>query len=137
MNGIKERTSNLSNRDQKFLERAFILAKLSDCKQRHGAIIVSGGRIIGSGINTFRNDPITNMSDDIYSCHAEVNALRSIKRFRQVGKVNADASETIPNSKIYVARVSRRGLAAFSRPCTNCYLNLLKAGIKEIIYTTD
>jgi tRNA(Arg) A34 adenosine deaminase TadA len=133
---IKERFSELSKRDVAFLERATLMANLSDCKQKHAAIIVKGGRIIGSGVNTFRNNPITDFPDDSYSYHAEIAALRSIKKYRQIGKIDAGGTNDLSGARIYVARVSRRGRPALSRPCDSCYPILIASGIKEVIYTS-
>lgn len=132
---VKERISGLSKRDTQFLARAVDLARLSDCAQKHGAIIVRGGRIIGTGINTFRNNPVSNYPSDAYSYHAEIAALNSIKRIRQVGKINAGADGFV-GGKIYIGRLSRGGRVSLSRPCDNCMAEILKAGITDIIYTT-
>lgn len=133
---IKERITNLSKRDQALLNRALAMANLSDCKQKHAAIIVKGGRIIGSGVNTFRNSTVSDFPGGTYTNHAESNALRSIKAYRSVGKIGADSSDTIYGARIYIARVSRRRTPAFSRPCDACFAELISAGITDIIYTT-
>jgi tRNA(Arg) A34 adenosine deaminase TadA len=132
---IKERITELSVRDKRWLEKATELARLSTCRQKHGAIIVKGGRIVGVGVNTFRNLPISDFPSDSYTTHAESAALRSVKQYRQVGKIGHTDTDFLVGSKLYVARVNRRNVASLSRPCDGCYSELLKAGIKEIIYT--
>jgi deoxycytidylate deaminase len=132
---IRERITPLSKRDARYLERALLLAGLSDCKQKHGAIIVKSGRIIGTGVNTFRNDPVSDFPADAYSLHAEISALRSIKGYRQLGKIGATGID-LRGAKLYVARSTRRGGAGLSRPCDNCHIELVKTGITEVIYTT-
>lgn len=125
MSGIKEKISSLSKTDQKYLDRALALAALSDMKQRHGALIVKGGRVVSFGFNTFRNLPHHDMPGFDYTYHAEDSALR------QVGPADLNGA------KIYVARLSRLGLPALSRPCDNCMAHILKVGIKEVIYTVS
>ena len=123
MSGIKEKISSLSKTDQKYLDRALTIASLSDVKQRHGALIVKGGRVVSFGFNSQRNLPHDNVPSGDYTYHAEQSAI----------KVCPD--ETLDGARIYIARLSRRGLPALSRPCDQCMVRILKAGIKEIIYT--
>lgn len=120
----KERTSSLSKRDERFLERALELAKLSTCRQKHGAIIVKGGRVLSVGINANRNDPTHSYPSHSLSTHAEAAALKAIR------------GDECRGSKIYVARLLRNDSSGLSRPCDLCYLKIRRAGIKEIIYTT-
>jgi deoxycytidylate deaminase len=117
-----------SRRDQKFLDLAFKIASLSTCTQKHGAVIVKGGRVMAVGINKDRNDPGFVASDTaegakgtIFSVHAEMMALAKVKDPR--------------GAILYVARRSRTGLRAFSRPCDNCTKALIKAGVKSVVYT--
>lgn len=120
-------SKSLSNRDQSFLDLAFKISALSTCTQKHGAVIVKGGRVMAVGVNKDRNDPGFVVSDNImgkgtvFSVHAEVAALREVKDPR--------------GSILYVARRSRTGLRAFSRPCDNCTRALIKAGVKSVVYT--
>lgn len=79
------------------------------------------------GINKDRNDPGFVASDNktgkgtIFSVHAEMMALAKVKDPR--------------GAILYVARRSRTGLRAFSRPCDNCTKALIKAGVKSVVYT--
>lgn len=130
MNAVKERfDSKLSNRDKGWLRQATQLAKTSTYSYRHGAVITKGGRLLSSGVNSERNDPrmFAEFSKENLSEHAEMAALR------QLGGEARGA-------KIYVSRwMWKQGedKTGLSRPCNNCYQALVKAGIKEIIYTTD
>jgi len=37
--------------------RARKIAETSTCKQKHGAVLMQGARVLAVGINAFRNDP--------------------------------------------------------------------------------
>ena len=107
------------------LERAISLARLSQMRQKHGAVIVRGGRILGVGINTERNSPaVKGIPNGGFSQHAEMNALRGVSR-----EIN------LKNASIYVARISSGGNIANSRPCRDCQIALSEAGITKIFYT--
>lgn len=122
-----QKENKLSKSHQRRLDRALILAENSTCKQRHGAIIVRGGRTLSVGINTYRMDPHTIVDEIIvkdFSWHAEVAAIRAYKG-------------DLTGATLYVARLSRRGEAAMSKPCINCQKAIKDAGIKKVFYTID
>ncbi len=117
-----------SRRDRKFLDLAMKLASVSSCTQKHGAVVVRGGRVLALGVNKDRNDPTviadkagSDARGTIFSVHAEVDALSRVK----------DARGAI----VYVARQARTGREALSRPCDNCAITLQAAGVKSICYT--
>jgi deoxycytidylate deaminase len=94
----------------------------------HGSVIVKSGRVMAVGVNKARNNPTYVASDTgpgfrgtIFSVHSEIDALSRV----------TDARGAI----LYVARVSKLGQPAFSRPCIECTKSLIKAGIKAIHYT--
>lgn len=124
----KERTeTSLSNADTSRLKRAIELAKISECTNKHGAVITIGGKIVAVGINRMRNDPsqfpVSHFEPNDISVHAEVAALRAL---------GGEAK----GAKIYIARWHGKTCkTSLSRPCDNCYAALVDAGVKEIIYT--
>lgn len=108
------------------LDLAATVAVSSECKQKHGAVVTKGGRVISIGVNKQRNDPTyctdgSTEKSTIYSVHAEIDALSRVKEPE--------------GSIIYIARVTNRG-KAFSRPCNNCTKVLIKAKVKAVVYTT-
>ena len=122
---VKETISSLSKSDQKYLNRAMELARLSGQKHKHGAVIIKGGRVVSFGFNTQRNLPIDDLPSKHYTYHAEHSAIKH-------------AQDTdLKGAKIYVARLSRRNLPALSRPCDGCMARIVASGIKEVIYTTS
>ena len=112
-----------SNASYKRMNRVMQLAALSDMRQKHGAILYQGGRVISAGINTFRNAPTSSIPTDALSNHAEINCLRGIDFKGRHGT-------------LYVARISSGGNVANSAPCPACtkYLRLF-TNIKEVIHT--
>lgn len=115
----------LSRRQSAWLELARRVASASDQRNKHGAVIVRGGRVLSVGINKFRNHPDIIESekiDEYCSVHAEVDALSRINSAR--------------GATIYVARVNNSGVSLISRPCGSCYSVISAGGISRIIYTT-
>lgn len=120
----KEILGALSKRDRRNLALAKNLAQSSTCKQRHGAVIVKGGRIISTGTNKFRNDPLNVQSEYIKtscSVHAEIDAIKKVSDLR--------------GATIYVARVNKQGRPALSRPCDNCFEEIQRVGIRKVVHT--
>ncbi len=116
----------VSKRDQAYLSIASYLASQSECRMKHGAVIVRGGRVLSTGVNKERNHPMIVSSEHIKthcSVHAEVDAIK------RAGDVRG--------ATIYVARVNRRGQERNSRPCWRCYEEIKQSGIKKIIYTSE
>jgi deoxycytidylate deaminase len=117
----------LSKRDRAYLSVARYAAIRSEQKNRHGAVVVKGGRVLGIGHNKHRNHPAVIQEKDIKtSCsyHAEEVAIR-------------EAGENIKGAVIYVARVNRQGQDRDSKPCPLCSDLIQQAGIKRVIFTTE
>ncbi|ASR76603.1 deoxycytidylate deaminase [Streptomyces phage Samisti12] len=97
----------------------------SNMKQRHGAVIVKGGRVLSRGWNLLKNDP-NNVSDEhierFCSVHAEAMAIARCKK--AIG------------ATIYIAR-NKSGNARHSKPCDACHAAIDAAGIARVVYTTD
>lgn len=123
---MKEKRTNLSNRDRKWLNKATKLAKMSQCSQRHGTVVTIGGRIVSVGINTDRYNPRETQYEidpNVLAIHAEIAALRAL-------------GNEARGAKVYVSRWMHKSYkTGLSRPCDNCYEALVEAGVKEIIYT--
>lgn len=117
----------LSKKDKAFLSVARYFATKSNARNTHGAVIVKGGRVVGTGYNRNRNHPAIVSPEHIKtdcSIHAEESALR-------------DAGYSVKNAVIYVARVSKSGEDRDSKPCPRCHALIEESGIKRIIYTTQ
>lgn len=116
---------NLTRADRAHLNRALKMAAVSTERQKHGALVASGRRVLSVGVNTFRSHPNT-VTDPKHhaSFHAEVAAIRALR--------------TSPTAAtIYVARVIKNGSPGLSRPCSACYAAIKSAGIKRVVYSAD
>ena len=119
--GIKK----LSKSEESFLSVARYLASKSMSRQKHGAVIVKSGRVIGTGFNKDRNNPDSVSPEHIKthcSRHAEIEAMR-------------DASWNVSGAILYVARVNKQGVDRNSKPCIRCDQAIESAQIKKVIYT--
>lgn len=115
----------LSKKDKAFLSVARYFATKSTARNTHGAVIVKGGRVVGTGYNRNRNHPTIVSPEHIKtncSIHAEESAIR-------------DAGYDVKNAVIYVARVNKHGEDRDSKPCPRCLALINESGIKRIIYT--
>lgn len=118
-------THKLSKSEESFLSVARYLAKKSTSRQKHGAIIVKSGRVLGTGFNKTTNNPYIVSPEHIKShCsrHAEIEAIR-------------DANWNVKGAILYVARVNKQGADRNSRPCIRCEVVIESSQIKKVIYT--
>lgn len=67
----------ISQREQKYISEACQESRCSPCMQRHGAIAVLNGRVIGRGHNDKRTCSSDGFIHSCMTCHAEINALRN------------------------------------------------------------
>jgi deoxycytidylate deaminase len=117
----------ISKSDKAYLSVARYFATKSKSRNTHGAVVVKGGRVLGTGFNKDRNHPKIVEPDRIKldcSFHAEEIAIR-------------DAGDNLKGAKIYVARVNRHGNDRDSQPCSKCFSLIKSVGIKKIIYTSE
>lgn len=117
----------LSNTDKAYLGAARYFAAKSSARNTHGAVVVKGGRVIGTGYNRNRNHPATVSPEHIKtdcSIHAEESAIR-------------DAKYDVRNAIIYIARVNKHGEDRDSKPCPRCLRLIKDSGIKRMVYTTQ
>jgi deoxycytidylate deaminase len=101
------------------------MASKSASRQKHGAVVVKSGRVIGTGFNKDKNHPMAVSPEHIKthcSRHAEVEAIR-------------DARFAVDGAILYVARVNRQGKDRNSRPCRYCQVVIKSTKIKKVIYT--
>lgn len=116
---------SLSKSEQAFLCIARYMAKKSISRQKHGAIIVRGGSVIGMGYNKDKNNPLSVSPEHIKthcSRHAELEAIR-------------DAKWNVRGATLYVARVNNLGQDRNSKPCSLCENIIRETEIKKVIYT--
>lgn len=115
----------LSKKETSFLDVAKYFAGKSKSRQRHGAVVVKGGRVVGTGYNKNTNHPMQVSPEHIKthcSRHAEIEAIR-------------DAGFAVHGAVLYVARVNRQNKARNSKPCKYCQSVISATKIKKVIYT--
>ena len=118
----------LSNRDRSYLSVARYLANKSVARNTHGAVVVKGGRVLGTGWNKNRNHPAIVSPEHIKtdcSYHAEEVAIR------EAGEDN------VRGAIIYVARVNKNGQDRDSKPCPKCASLIEQVGIKRVVFTME
>ena len=118
----------LSKRDTAYLSVARYCATKSVARNTHGAVVVKGGRVLGTGWNKNRNNPTKVSPEHIKtecSYHAEEVAIREAGRGNVRGAV------------IYVARISKNGSDRDSKPCSNCAALIEQVGIKRVVFTSQ
>ena len=118
--------SGLSAKDRSRLNQALRIAENSECRQRHGAVLTQGGRVLGIGVNVNKNDPVYSGENQLaFSIHAEEAAIR------------AWGGSGLKGATMYVARLGKKGIPLNSRPCAKCQKMLKAAGIRRVVYTID
>ena len=122
----------LSKKEERFIASARYYASLSDMYCHHGCVAVMNGVEIGNGYNSLRNYSKDKIIKNCMSCHAEICAVRNaIKRT----KLDIGDRSRMRHMKIYVVRVANNGGFLDSRPCSQCYSQLKKWGIRDVIYS--
>lgn len=120
--------NTLFKSDQEHLDRAVILAGMSEGKFKHGAVIRKNGKTIAVGINRMVNDPYF-LDDETAAKHSSVHA--------EVAALNACRKTNLRGATIYVARVNNKGTPSMSKPCDNCQKALIERGISKVFYTNQ
>ena len=120
-----ESIAMLSKSEEAFLSVARYLSKKSAARQKHGAVVVKSGRVLGTGYNKDKNHPTQVSPEHIKthcSRHAEVEAMK-------------DANWNVKGAVLYVARLNRYGVDRNSKPCRHCEAVINAMQIKKVIYT--
>jgi deoxycytidylate deaminase len=116
---------SLSKNESAFLSVARYFAKKSCSRQKHGAVVVKAGSVVGTGYNKNKNHPMAVSPEHIKthcSRHAEMEAIR-------------DANWNVKGAILYVARVNKQGQDRNSKPCRYCQVVIDNTKIKKVIYT--
>lgn len=106
------------------MKTAIRLAETSEAiHHKHAAIVYKSGRILGTGVNFYRNAPSDYIDPEGISVHAEQAAIARV------------SENNLKGATVYVARKGKCSEHLLSRPCSACYEALMKAGVKKVIYT--
>lgn len=126
----------ISKKDFVFYNAAKEIANLSDFKRIHiGCVITYKNRIISSGYNTNKTNPIQKKynifrfsCEGKHGCHAETMALLPLLKDKKMNHSKMN---------IYLYREDANGQLAMSRPCSSCLKMLQDNGFNHIFYTTN
>ena len=129
MTGYKT-LDELSHKESNYISEAINEAKQSPVKIRHGAIAMSGGRIIAKGFNHYRTQSANGYMGGS-TCHAECDVLHKLLKL-QTNKNNQRRKITV-----YIVRIGQSNELRESAPCHDCYEKMLFFGIKKIAFTTE
>lgn len=102
---------------------ALKVARKSNCRQQHGAVVLKGGRVISTAYNIDKNNP--NILEE-----EKIRMHSSICAERRALKGIADPKGAV----IIVVRAKSSGMV-YSKPCDRCRRACQSAGIKAIIYS--
>jgi len=117
----------LGNAKQKIFDAAKTLARTSKVNMKHGAILISNGKIISTSVN--KNEfcrfagRFRRRDKGIPTLHAEIGAILGIARNRTQG------------AHLYVVKVNRNDDFLNSKPCSMCLSVLAHVGIKKIFFS--
>jgi deoxycytidylate deaminase len=106
---------------EKFYD-AVKVAKLSECRYKHGSIIVRGKSILSVACNKIITHPIQKRyGSHVCSLHAETRAV-------------VLSQTSVVGATCYSARIKAYNTLAISKPCAHCDMILREAGIRDVIY---
>lgn len=104
-------------------------ALLSSFRQRLGATLTKGKRILGVGYNEVNRGSRHWTQSWSGSLHAEEAAILSAIKQHGISELR--------NSTLHVVRLSKSGHLAMAKPCTHCQELLRRFQIKKILYSTE
>jgi deoxycytidylate deaminase len=111
------------------IQKAIKNAENSSYKQRVGAVLTKGNRVLATGYNQLRGHRSLRSNHWDNALHAETHALLvALKRV---------SIEDIKGSTMFVARIKKDGSSGLALPCADCFELLQKFQIKRIVFTTN
>ncbi len=124
----------LTKSHRAYFKAAKAVSEMSDFKQRIGCVVVYKHRIISSGFNRYKTNPLQKKYNKyrfyedtgMHSVHAETDALLPL-----IWRKDIDFSHV----SIYLYRQYKNGELAPSRCCESCMALIRSLGIRHIYYT--
>lgn len=124
----------LTKSHRAYFKAAKSMSELSDFRQQHiGAVAVLGHKIVSSGYNSYKTNPIQKRfnihrfnADTPATLHAELSCLLPL-----INRKDIDFN----NVSLYVYREYKNGDLAMARPCASCMALLRSLGVRNIYYT--
>ena len=126
----------LSKSHRAYFKAAKAMSDISEFKQHHiGAVAVSGHKIISSGYNSNKTNPIQKRLnihrfdvDTPATIHAEVACLLPL-----INRKDINFSDV----SLYIYREYKNGSPALSKPCPSCMALIRQLGIRKLYYSGD
>ena len=81
-----DKMMQLSNKDKSHVHRALFESKRSNMLMKHGCVVALGRKVIAYGHNHSRTKYGDRFTETSCSCHAEMDALRKIVKYKTKGK---------------------------------------------------
>lgn len=127
---------NITKSHRAYFKAAKAVSELSDFKQQHiGCIAVAKHKIISSGCNSCKTNPIQKRlnihrfdADTPATVHAEVAALLPLMSRKDID---------FNSVSLYIYREYKSGKLALSKPCASCLALIKSLGIRHLYYTGD
>lgn len=127
---------NLTKSHRAYFKAAKAVSEMSDFERvKIGAVAVYGHRIISSGTNSTKTNPLQKKYnihrfdvESMHTLHAETQCLLPL-----IGRKDIDFSRVY----LYIYREHKDGSLAMSRPCKSCEQLIKNLGIKKVYYTGD
>jgi pyrimidine deaminase RibD-like protein len=105
----------MGKRLESLQEIAYKEALKATGKQKHGAVVAAGDRVLAKACNNYAN-----------GCHAETRAIRRV------------AHDALPTATILiVVRLRKSQKFGLSKPCSECEKAIQEANIEVVYYSTD
>ena len=119
-----------------YFKAAAAMAQLGDFPRvKIGCVVIYGHRIISSGFNSMKTDPVQKRynryrfaEDTPAAIHAEIMALKPL-----IGRNDIDFKKI----ELYVYRSGNRETPLLARPCPSCMQLIKNLGIRNIYFTTN
>lgn len=126
------------NKVPKLLNAAFKLAETSDYEAyKLGAIIANkpSGTILSMGVNRNKMSPLQDKYSPVYG--RGENSIKSKSLHAEVDAISRVRYKDLSGSCIFVARITKQGNWANSRPCCGCQKAIKDFGIAKMFYYID
>ena len=119
-----------------YFKAAKAVSELSDFDRVHiGAVAVYKHKIISSGTNSYKTNPIQKKYnkyrysvDKGHTLHAEMECLLPLMSRKDID---------FNRLSLYIYRENKNGSLAIAKPCESCRQLIKALGIKKIYYTSD
>lgn len=115
------------------INRLTNLAKQSTLAHKHGAVILWRNEIVSEGINHLTSPFMANKN--VYSVHAEIDALRKLKYGNNRWKKNKKFVAECVMLVVRIGPPSEKYDFKLSKPCAHCTQVILQSGIRKVFYS--